>query len=191
MNARAAVLLSACGVSAALLLGGCSGDNEPAAAPAAVATPGRGPSCSDESGDSADPVLDLTQVRLTRAGKNVAVAVEESGSPPADRQVDWVIGFVSADGARSVELTTQLAQGGDPSHAVVSDDETNGVLTPVRITPAGMATTFPIKEVDALGAGTRWYVTLSVDGSEIDFCPGGAELRDALDVKPMELPASW
>lgn len=194
MNARAPAVVSACGLAGALLLGGCSGDDEPDAAPPApsgVATPGTGPSCSDAAGDSADPVLDLTAVRLTRTGKQISVAIEESGYPPEDREVNWVIGFVSADGSKSVELTVRVAQGGDPSHAVVTDDDSRGVVSPVRITPTGLATIFPIKAVDALGPRARWYVTLSVDGSDIDFCPGGAELRDALDVVPIELPVSW
>ncbi len=117
--------------------------------------------------------------------------IEENDYPPEDRQVDWVIGFISADGRESVELTTDLPQGGQPSHAVVTDDGSKGVVGPVRLTPEGLATSFPVKAVDALGPGARWYVTLAVDGSEIDFCPGGPELRQVLDIEPMVLPDRW
>ena len=54
-----------------------------------------------------------------------------------------------------------------------------------------MTTTYPVKAIDALGKGARWYATLSLDGDEIDYCPGGAELREVLDIVPLSLPDRW
>jgi len=180
-----------------LLLAGCSGDDsadDPAAAspdPSASASPAAGAlECSDGKGDSADPTFDLYDVRLSRSGKNIRVIFDES-EPPADTPLSWVVGFVSSDGKHSVQLTADLKKDGDTAHGITVDDVVQGVDDPVRITPDGMTTTFPAKPVDALGKGTMWYATLGLDGEEIDYCPGGAELREVLDIVPLSLPAQW
>jgi len=180
----------------ALALAGCSGDDssdDPAAGspgPTASATHAAGPECSDGTGDSADPQLDLFDVRLSRSGTNIRVIFDES-KPPTETPLSWVAGFVSADGKHSVELTADVRKNGDIAHGITVDGEVRGIDDPVRLTAEGMTTTFPAKPVDALGRGTKWYATLGVDGEEIDYCPGGAELREVLDIVPLTLPDRW
>jgi hypothetical protein len=180
-------------LGAALLLAGCSGgDDEPAAAtpdPSAGATP-VGVSCADGTGDSADPSLDLLGVRLARDGKNVRVVFDETETPKGE-PVSWVVGFVSATGKHSVQLTADVRKTGDIAHGITVDDEVRPVNDPVRITAEGMTTVFPVKPIDALGRGVLWYATLALDGEEIDYCPGGAELREVLDISPLALPDVW
>lgn len=180
----------------ALALAGCSGDDssdDPAAAnpePTASAGHAAGPECSDGTGDSADPQLDLFDVRLSRSGKNIRVIFDES-KPPTDTPLSWVVGFVSADGKHAVELTADVKKNGDIAHGITVDGEVQGIDDPVRLTAEGMTTTFPVKPVDALGRGIKWYATLGVDGEEIDYCPGGADLREVLDIVPLTLPDHW
>lgn len=180
-----------------LFVAGCSGDDEPAAdgpdssvAPSGEPSAGAGITCSDGTGDSADPQFDLLAVRLSRSGKNVRVVFDET-APPLGSPLSWVVGFVAADGKHSVELTVDQKKNGDYSHAIVVDGEPAGVEDAVRLTAEGMTTTFPVKAIDELGKNVKWYATLGVDGEEIDFCPGGAELREVLDIVPLTLPATW
>ncbi|HUR75865.1 MAG TPA: hypothetical protein VMZ00_16405 [Sporichthya sp.] len=180
-------------LAVALLIGGCSGDDQGpvAASPEATATATPvGVRCSDGTGDSADPSLDLFGVRLARSGKNIRVVFDESQTP-GDSPVSWVVGLVSADGKHSVQLTADLRSNGDIAHAITVDDDVRPVSDPVRITAEGMTTLFPVKPIDALGRGVLWYATLSLDGQEIDYCPGGAELREVLDIVPLALPDHW
>jgi hypothetical protein len=178
----------------ALLVAGCSGDDssdDPAApSPSASADPAAALECTDGHGDSADPVFDLYDVRLSRTGKSIRVIFDET-KPPEDTPLSWVVGFVSADGKHSVQLTVDLKKNGDIAHGIIVDDEVQGVDDPVRLTAEGMTTTFPAKSVDALGRGAKWYATIGVDGDDIDYCPGGAELREVLDIVPLSLPATW
>lgn len=184
--------VAAC-ATGALLVGGCSGDDEAAPIaqpdPSAAATPGA-VTCSDATGDSADPSLDLLGVRLARAGKDVRVVFDHTPAP-FDEPLSWVVGFVSADGERTVELIAQRRKNGDLAHAIVVDDDKRPVDDPVRVTAEGMTTLFPVRPVDALGAGVRWYAQVGVDGDDIDFCPGGVELREVLDIVPLSLPDRW
>ncbi len=190
MRGRGAAMVAA----AALLVAGCSGgdDDEPVAAtpdPSATAAP-VGVSCTDGRGDSADPTLDLFTVRLARDGKNVRVVFDETETPEGE-PVSWVVGFVSADGKHAVELTADIRKNGDIAHGMTIDGEVRPVTDPVRITAEGMTTVFPVKPIDDLGRGVLWYATLSLDGEEIDYCPGGAELREVLDITPLALPDRW
>ncbi|MGQ0632396.1 MAG: hypothetical protein ACT4P1_15355 [Sporichthyaceae bacterium] len=193
---RTRVVAAALTVMALATTGACSsGDNNGGAGesstPVASATPGAGPACTDEVGDSA-PVLDLLSVQLVRTGKRVRVIVEQNTRPPTENTVEWTVGFVSADGDRYVDLTTKLAQGTQTSHAITVDDDRRQPQTdPVRITPTGMTTTFPVDPIDDLGPGTRWYAVLTVNGNDIDFCPGGSAVIDLLDIVPLDLPTQW
>lgn len=189
MRGRGAALLAA----VALLVSGCSGDDE---APAA-AEPGQSASaapasvtCSDATGDSADPSLDLLGVRLARAGKDLRVVFDHTQAP-FDEPLSWVVGFVSADGDHTVELTAERRKNGDRAHAIVVDNDRRPVTDPVRVTAEGMTTLFPVQPVDDLGRGARWYAQIGVDGDAIDFCPGGVELRGVLDIVPLSLPDTW
>lgn len=184
----------AAALAATLLVAGCSGDDdEPVAAatpdPSATATQA-GVVCSDGKGDSADPSLDLFDVRLARTGKDVRVVFNETETPEGD-PVSWVVGFVSANGKHAVELTADVRKNGDIAHGITIDGEVRPVTDPVRITAEGMTTVFPVKPIDDLGKGVLWYATLSLDGEEIDYCPGGAELREVLDISPLALPERW
>lgn len=188
--AMAAVLLGG-------LLGGCSGgDDEPAATPDASTPVPSSPAaptdvtCTDETGDSADPSLDLSTVRLSRSGQNIRV-IFDSTEVPEDDPVSWVVGFVSADGKHTVELTADRRRNGDFAHAIVINGEAEPVSDPVRLTAQGMTTLFPVKAIDGLGAGVRWYAVVSVNGDDIDFCPGDAQLREVLDIVPLTLPDRW
>lgn len=193
MRVRGAAMVAAAALLVGGLVGGCSGDDdEPAAAtpdPSASAVPGS-VTCEDGKGDSADPSLDLLTVRLARAGTNVRVIFDSTEVPEND-PVSWVVGFVSANGKRTVELTADRRRNGDFAHAIVVNGEADGVEDLVRLTAEGMTTVFPVKEIDALGAGVRWYAVVSVNGDDIDFCPGDAELRGVLDIVPLTLPATW
>lgn len=188
--------VAAC-AAAALLVGGCSGDDSgdgdgvPVAEPdpSASATPGA-VTCSDAGGDSADPTLDLLGVRLARSGQNIRVVFDHT-QVPLDEPLSWVVGFVSADGDRTVELTAERRKNGDLAHAIVVDDDKRPVDDPVRVSAEGMTTLFPVKPIDALGRGVRWYAQIGVDGAAIDFCPGGVELREVLDIVPLSLPDRW
>jgi hypothetical protein len=187
---------AAAAAAVALLLAGCSGDDssaDPAVAspePSASANATTAAECTDPHGDSADPEMDLYDVRLSRTGKDIRVIFDES-KPPTDTPLSWVVGFVSADAKHSVQLTAGVKKNGDTEHGITVDDEVTGIDDPVRVTPEGMTTVFPAKPVDALGKGIRWYATLAVDDDEIDFCPGGPELREVLDIVPLTLPAHW
>ena len=189
MRGRGAAVMAA----VALLLAGCSGDDEaPAAAepgPSSSALP-TSVTCSDATGDSADPTLDLLGVRLARAGKDIRVVFDHTQAP-FDEPLSWVVGFVSADGKRTVELTAERRKNGDLAHAIVVDNDKRPVTDPVRVTAEGMTTLFPVKPIDDLGKGVRWYSQISVDGGAIDFCPGGVELREVLDIVPLSLPDTW
>lgn len=187
MRVRGAAMMAA----AVLSVAACSGDDsEPAASdPSASAAP-TAVSCTDPAGDSADPQLDLLGVRLARSGENIRVVFDETETPEG-YPISWVVGFLSADGKRSVQLTAGIRRNGDIAHAITAQNEVRPVTDPVRVTAEGMTTLFPAKPVDALGRGTRWYATLGLDGREIDFCPGGAELREVLDIVPLTLPDSW
>lgn len=180
-------------VATALLVGGCSGDGEaPATAepdPSASAAPGA-VNCSDATGDSADPSLDLLGVRLARTGKNIRVVFDHTQAPP-DEPLSWVVGFVSADGDRTVELTADRRKNGDTAHAIAVDGDKRPVADPVRLTAEGMTTLFPARPIDDLGAGVRWYSQIGVAGDDTDFCPGGVELREVLDIVPLSLPERW
>ncbi|MBA3743904.1 hypothetical protein [Sporichthya sp.] len=197
MQVRGAAMVAAAIVLVGGLLGGCSGgDDEPAAtpapstpAPSASAAPGD-VTCTDKAGDSVDPSLDLLAVRLARTGKNVRVIFDSTEVPEKD-PVSWVAGFVSADGKHTVELTAERRRNGDFAHAIVVDGEEDGVDDVVRLTAEGMTTVFPVKAIDALGAGVRWYAVVSVNGDDIDLCPGDVELREVLDIVPLTLPAGW
>ena len=189
MRGRGAAVLAA----VALLIAGCSGDDE---APAAAAPdPSASPlptslTCPDDTGDSADPSFDLLGVRLARAGKDIRVVFDHTPAP-FDEPLSWVVGFVSSDGDRTVELTAERRKNGDMAHAIVVDNDKRPVTDPVRVTPEGMTTLFPVKPIDELGKGVRWYSQIGVDGDDIDFCPGGVELREVLDIVPLSLPDTW
>lgn len=183
----------AVGAAATLLVGGCSGnDEDPPVAepkPSTSATPAS-ITCSDATGDSADPALDLLGVRLARSGQNVRVVFDHTAAPP-DEPLAWLVGFVTPDGERTVELTAERRKNGDQAHAIVVDDEKRPVADPLRITGDGMTTLFPAEPIDDLGQGVRWYAQIGVDGDDVDFCPGGVELREVLDVVPLSLPDRW
>lgn len=189
MRERGAAVLAAVG----LLVAGCSGDDEtPAAAgpdPSASALP-TSLACSDATGDSADPSLDLLGVRLARAGKDIRVVFDHTQAPFGE-PLSWVVGFLSSDGRRTVELTAERRKNGDLAHAIVVDNDKRPVTDPVRVTAEGMTTLFPAKPIDDLGTGVRWYAQIGVDGVAIDFCPGGVELREVLDIVPLSLPDTW
>jgi hypothetical protein len=189
VRGRGAAILAA----VALLVAGCSGDDEaPAAAepdPSASA-PATALTCSDATGDSADHALDLLGVRLARAGQDIRVVFDHTQAP-FDEPLSWVVGFVSPDGDRTVELTAERRKNGDMAHAIVVDNDKRPVTDPVRLTAEGMTTVFPVQPIDDLGRGVRWYSQIGVDGDDIDFCPGGVELREVLDIVPLSLPDSW
>jgi hypothetical protein len=168
---------------------GTDPSTDPSADPSAPSGPTT--TCSDGRGDSADPQLDLFDVRLSRTGKSIRVVFDES-NPPSGTPLSWVVGFVSPDGKHTVNLTADVKANGDISHGYsVDEDDPVGVDDVVRINAEGMTSTWPSAPVDALGKGVRWYATLGVDGDEIDYCPGGAELREVLDVTPLTLPNTW
>lgn len=192
MRGRGAAILAAV-AAAALLIAGCSGDDEAPAA--AEPDPSTSPlptslTCSDATGDSADPSLDLLGVRLARTGKDLRVVFDHTPAP-FDEPLSWVVGFVSADGDRTVELTAERRKNGDMAHAIVVDNDKRPVTDPVRLTPEGMTTLFPVQPIDDLGKGVRWYSYIGVDGDDTDFCPGGVELREVLDIVPLSLPDTW
>lgn len=192
MRGRATVLLAAV-LAAVLLAVGCSGDDGEAAAPTPDPSTSAAPTsltCSDDRGDSADPSLDLVAVRLARAGQNVRVVFDHT-EPPGDIPLSWVVGFVSANGKRTVELTAERRKNGDLAHAIVINGSKRPVTDVVRVTAEGMTTVFPVKAIDDLGGGVRWYAAIGVDGEDIDFCPGAAELREVLDIVPLSLPDRW
>lgn len=176
------------------LTAGCSGGgDEDAAAPTPSVTRSPAPTtltCDDTQGDNVDPTLDLVAVRLARAGENVRV-VFDTTEPPGDDPLRWVVGFVSANGRKSVELTTDRRKNGDLVHAIVVDGDRRPVMDPVRVTAEGMTTVFPVDPIDDLGAGVRWYASIAVDGEDVDFCPGGPEVREVLDTVPLTLPDRW
>ena len=189
MRGRGAAIL----VAGALLMGGCSGDDEaaPTAAPdSSASAPPPAATCPDATGDSADPALDLLGVRLARVGTNIRVVFDHTQAP-FDEPLSWVVGFVGRDGEHTVELTAERRKNGDMAHAIVVDDQKRPVTDPVRLTAGGMTTLFPVQPIDDLGAGVRWYSQIGVDGQDIDFCPGGAELREVLDIVPLSLPERW
>lgn len=179
-------------LAAALLIGGCSSDDDPEAGPEPSGTAAPGSvTCQDETGDSNDTGLDLTAVRLARSDGGVRVVIEESALPPDDDPAAWVVGFLSSDGKDAVELTITKRKNGDLAHAIVVNGKVRAIGSPVRVAPSGVSALFPVEPIDDLGTGARWYASLSVDGSDVDFCPGGAELREVLDITPLELPTRW
>ncbi len=189
MRVRGAALIAATG----LLVAGCSGGDGEAAAPTPDPSASAVPTaltCSDERGDNADPTLDLLSVRLARVGDQIRVVFDHT-EPPGEDPLSWVVGFVGANGRRTVELTAERRKNGDLAHAIVVNDDKRPVTDLVRITSEGMTTVFPVKPIDDLGPGVRWYAAIGVDGEDIDFCPGGPELREVLDITPLTLPDRW
>ena len=183
-------LLAALALITGAGLAGCGGDEQDAALPEPGSS-ATGPSCQDDTGD-AGPGLDLSAVRLVRVGDRVRVIVEQNTFPPQQNSVVWTVGFINADASHSVALTTTQVEGTDLTHAIAVDDErADPQDDPVRITANAMTTTFPVGPIDDLGPGTRWYAVLSVDGDDVDFCPGGAQIEDYLDITPLALPERW
>jgi hypothetical protein len=162
----------------------------PTQPPTTIATPAS-TRCSDKKGDS-EGELDLVTVELEKSGDEMTATFVTDSAPPTSDTVLWSLSVASADGNDAAQLGVKILDGEEIGHFIFdfgSSDQRN-LTDPVEFDGRRTVAAFPIDVIDALKPGGHWHAALNVDGTDVDFCPGGAD-TSPLDLTPIDFPSDW
>lgn len=191
------------GILAILLLAltgcgaGAAASASPTAATTAVATPTatmatNGESiCKDEAGDSTSQSVDLDQTRLLSDGRLMFASFDTVANVPVTGTVLYSVTAWSPDGRKGYQFGTKFENGREIANFVLDlgsakqDNITNGAVSVEK----EINVRYPLAKLAGLGGSFGWSATVTVDGKDVDRCPGGDvmaqfpndELPDVID----------
>lgn len=179
---------------------------EPSAEPSAtlvpIATPTSTtpPGLAFESTECKEPKLDtdgveLVAVKLARTGDTITATFTDDQPVPETKDLLWSIWAVRAGegaGPRVVQLAAEISDDEEIAHFVFAGGTQTNLSKGEGMKASGkkLTATFPAAPITDLGAGARWYASLTVEQETKDYCPGGRGIeRDK--ITGIEFPASW
>lgn len=168
-----------------LALTGCGADataspsptaTKVAATPTATSEAATGESiCKDEAEDSISQAVDLDQTRLLSDGKLMFVSFNTVAGVPATGTVLYSVTAWSSDGSKGYQFGTKFQNGREIANFVFDlgsakqDNITNGAVAVDK----QISARYPLAKLAGLGDSFEWSSTVTVDGKDVDRCPGG------------------
>ncbi|MCO4276721.1 hypothetical protein NG701_20265 [Pseudarthrobacter sp. HLT3-5] len=131
--------------------------------------------CKDEAADSTAKTVDIDQVRLLSDGKLMFMTFNTVADVPTTGRVLYSVTAWSPDGKTGYQFGTKFQNGKETDNFVFNiskakqENITNGAVAADKQVSAR----YPLAQLAGLGDKFSWSATVTVDGTDVDRCPGG------------------
>ena len=130
--------------------------------------------CKDKAGDSTSKVVDLAQARLLSDGTLMFATFNTVANIPTTGTVLYSMRAWSADGSKEYRFGAKFQDGQEIANFVEDgsaqqENITNGAVAADK----QVSLRYPLAKLEGLGDKFEWSAKVTVDGTEVDRCPGG------------------
>jgi hypothetical protein len=168
---------------AVLALTGCGGpstqpartETSPAAETTAAATKTADgmSTCQDDAADSQS--VDIDQVRLLSDGSLMFMTFTTAANVPTTGTVLYSVTAWSPDGKTGYQMGAKFQNGKEVANFVFNlvTNKQENITNGATAIDAQVSTRYPLSKLAGLGNSFGWSGTVSVNGTDVDRCPGG------------------
>lgn len=130
--------------------------------------------CKDKAGDSTSKLVDLAQARLLSDGTSISATFDTVANVPTTGSVLYSVRAWSADGNKEYQLGAKFQDGKEIATFVTEGSAQQENVTNEAVAAAKQVILqYPLAKVEGLGDKFEWSAKVTVDGTEVDRCPGG------------------
>lgn len=130
--------------------------------------------CKDDAGDSSKAV-DLDQARLLSDGKLMYVTFNTVANVPTTGTILYSVTAWSPDGKTGYQFGTKFQNGREIANFVfnISKSKQENITNGAVAADKQVSARYPLAQLAGLGDKFGWSATVTVDGTDVDRCPGG------------------